>query len=83
MKAWDSIELPEGIGEWGENLSLEAAQSLENTISELNLGPMGEAAGEKFVAGLNTMLAGVKPEDQATALNQLMAIDWSDWDALS
>lgn len=83
MKAWDSIELPEGIGEWGENLSLEAAQSLENTISELNLGPMGEAAGEKFVTGLNFMLAGVKPEDQATALNQLMAIDWSDWDALS
>lgn len=83
MKAWDSIELPEGIGEWGENLSLEAAQSLENTISELNLGPMGEAAGEKFVTGLNSMLAGVKPEDQAAALNQLMAIDWSDWDALS
>lgn len=83
MKAWDSIELPGGIGEWGENLSLEAAQSLENTISELNLGPMGEAAGEKFVAGLNTMLAGVKPEDQAAALNALMAIDWSDWDALS
>ena len=83
MKAWDSIELPEGIGEWGKNLSLEAAQSLENTISELNLGPMGEAAGEKFVAGLNTMLEGVKPEDQAAALNQLMAIDWSDWDALS
>ena len=83
MKAWDSIELPEGIGEWGENLSLEAAQSLENTISELNLGPMGEAAGEKFIAGLNTMLAGVKSEDQAAALNQLMAIDWSDWDALS
>lgn len=83
MKAWDSITLPEGIGEWGENLSLEAAQSLENTISELNLGPMGEAAGEKFVAGLNTMLAGVKPEDQAAALNALMAIDWSDWDALS
>ena len=44
---------------------------------------MGEAAGEKFVAGLNAMLAGVKPEDQAAALNQLMAIDWSDWDALS
>lgn len=83
MKAWDSIELPEGIGEWGENLSLEAAQSLENTISELNLGPMGEAAGEKFITGLNSMLAGVKPEDQAAALNQLMAIDWSDWDALS
>ena len=83
MKAWDSIELPEGIGEWGESLSLEAAQSLENTISELNLGPMGETAGEKFVAGLNAMLAGVKPEDQAAALNQLMAIDWSDWDALS
>lgn len=83
MKAWDSIELPEGIEEWGENLSLKAAQSLENTISELNLGPMGEAAGEKFVTGLNSMLAGVKPEDQAAALNQLMAIDWSDWDALS
>ena len=83
MKAWDSIKLPDGIGEWEESLSLEAAQSLENTISELNLGPMGEAAGEKFVAGLNAMLAGVKPEDQAAALNQLMAIDWSDWDALS
>lgn len=83
MRAWDSIALPSGIGEWGENLSLEAAQSLENTISKLNLGPMGEAAGEKFIAGLNTMLAGVKPEDQAAALNALMAIDWSDWDALS
>ena len=83
MKAWDSIALPQGIGEWGKNLSLEAAQSLENTISNLNLGPMGEAAGEKFVAGLNSMLAGVSPEDQGAALNALMAIDWSDWDALS
>ena len=83
MKAWDSIELPAGIGEWGENLSLEAAQNLENTLSELNLGPLGAEAGEKFVAGLNTMLAGIDPDKQGAALNQLMALDWSDWDALS
>ena len=83
MKAWDSIELPAGIGEWGENLSLEAAQNLENTLSELNLGPLGAEAGEKFVAGLNTMLAGVDPDKQGAALDQLMALDWSDWDALS
>jgi hypothetical protein len=53
MQAWGDIKLPPAVGEWGANLSLEAAQNLENTLSELNLGPMGEAAGDTFVSGLN------------------------------
>lgn len=82
MAAWDSIELPEGLGDWANNMSLEAAQNLENSLTKINLGPAGEAAGEEFVAGLNQMLEGVDAKDQQNALNSLMDIDWSSYDAL-
>lgn len=83
MTAWTDIELPGGLGEWSEKLSLEAAQKLENITEDLNLGPLGDSAGDAFAAGLNQMLEGVDADKQTAALNQLMSIDWSSWDALS
>lgn len=85
MKAWGSIDLPDGLEDWSDNLSLSAAQSLENTISNLKLGPMGETAGQEYVDGLNKMLSakGISEDEQSAVLDQLMTIDWSDWDALS
>ena len=80
-KAWESIELPDNlIGV--KDLSLKTAQAIENTINDLNLGPLGEEAGRKYVDGLNKMIEGLDPEKQQEALDQLSQIDWSDWDAM-
>ena len=80
-KAWESIELPDNlIGV--KDLSLKTAQAIENTINDLNLGPLGEEAGKKYVDGLNKMIEGLDPEKQQEALEQLSQIDWSDWDAM-
>lgn len=83
MTAWNDIKLPGGLDEWSEKLSLEAAQKLENITENLNLGPLGDSAGDAFAEGLNQMLEGVDADQQTAALSQLMSIDWSSWDALS
>jgi hypothetical protein len=48
----------------------------------MNLGPLGQTAGEQYIEGLNSMLSGIKEEDQAAAMEQLSSIDWSSWDAM-
>ena len=82
MAAWDSIELPEGMDDWAQDMSLSSAQAIENTLKEINIGPMGEKAGEDFVNALNTVLKDVDPEKQQEALDVLMSIDWTSYDAL-
>ena len=81
--SWEDIEIPDNLlSSVADDMSLKTAQSLENTIKELNIGPAGEKAGEDFVNGLNSMLEGVDAEDQQAAMDALMKIDWSSWDAL-
>jgi hypothetical protein len=45
QKAWNSIELDDSFINLGSGMALETAQSFENTVKELNLGPYGEQAG--------------------------------------
>ena len=81
--AWESVNVPEALSDSiAEGLSLKTAQALENNLADINAGPAGEAAGEKFVEGLNTMLADVDADDQQAAMKALMDIDWSSWDAM-
>jgi len=82
---WESLDLDSmGISgqEWAEGLSLETAKALQETLTTINLGPAGKAAGKSFVEGLNTLLEDVSKEDQQAVLDQLMNVDWSSWDAL-
>ena len=80
-EAWDSIKVPDNF-KFAEDLSLGAAKALEDQISKINLGPMGEEAGKQYVEKLNEMLGELDPEDQQAALEALTKIDWSDWDAM-
>ena len=81
--AWEDVHVPPTLSKnLADGLSLATAQALENSINEMNAGPMGEQAGETFVAGLNYMLADVDPEEQQAAMDALTSIDWSDWDAM-
>lgn len=81
--SWGDIKIPDNLlSSVADDMSLKTAQSLENTIKELNIGPAGEKAGEDFINGLNSMLKGVNIEDQQAAMDALMNIDWSSWDAL-
>ena len=81
--SWEDIEIQDNLlSSVADDMSLKTAQSLENTIKELNFGPTGEKAGEDFINGLNSMLKGVNIEDQQAAMDALMNIDWSSWDAL-
>ena len=80
-EAWNSIEIPKNFA-FAEDLSLGAAKALEDQVSKINLGPMGELAGQEYVEHLNKMLGELDPEDQQKALEELTKIDWSDWDAM-
>ena len=80
-EAWDSIKVPDNF-KFAKDMSLGAAKALESQIEEMNLGPLGEKAGEEYVNGLNKMLEGMDSKDQQAALSELTAIDWSDWDAM-
>ena len=79
--AWDSIKVPDNF-KFAKDMSLGTAKALESQIEEMNLGPLGEKAGEEYVNGLNKMLEGMDSKDQQAALSELTAIDWSDWDAM-
>lgn len=79
--AWDTIELPADLLGTDE-LSFTAAKALHDIFYDIDIGPLGERAGEQFTEGLNKMLQGVKAEDQTAALNALANVDWSSWDAL-
>ena len=81
--AWEDVNVPPTLSKnIAEGLSLATAQALENSINAMDAGPMGEQAGETFVAGLNDMLADVDPEEQQAAMDALTSINWSDWDAM-
>ena len=81
--AWEDVHVPPTLSKnLADGLSLATAQALENSINTMDAGPMGEQAGETFVAGLNYMLADVDPEEQQAAMDALTSIDWSDWDAM-
>ena len=79
--AWDALEIPDDLLGVSQ-LSFETSKALSDLFYDLNLGPLGEKAGEEFTAGLNKMIKGLSIEDQEKALKQLSAIDWSAWDAL-
>lgn len=81
QNALADMSLPNGL--FGlDTMSIEEAKKVSNVFEKINLGPAGKAAGEQFTKGLNDMLSGLSTEDQQAALNQLMTIDWSSWDAL-
>lgn len=80
-EAWDNINVPSEF-KFADDMSLGTAQALEKQIEKMNLGPLGEKAGEDYVNALNSMLGELDTEDQQKALSALTAIDWSDWDAM-
>ena len=81
-EAWKNIKIPDNFNkEIAGNMSLSTAKALENEIERINLGPKGAEAGEEYVNQLNSMLEGIKTEDQQEALKSLVNVDWSDWDA--
>ena len=65
-----------------DNVSLKTGKVIKETLDQINLGPEGEVAGQRFIEGMNKMLENVDPDDQQAALSALMNIDWSSWDAL-
>lgn len=79
--AWESIKLPDNLLGL-DDLSLETAQALENAFDKMNIGPLGEKAGQEFTDGLNKMISELDAEEQQQALAALANIDWSSWDAL-
>ena len=79
--AWNTIELPADLLGM-DKLSFTAAKALHDVFYDINIGPLGERAGKQFTEGLNKMIEGVKAKDQAAALNALVNVDWSSWDAL-
>lgn len=82
LAAWDSIEIPSAFANMGADMSLKTAQALENTFEEINLGPAGEATAQKFSDTFTGYLGKLNASDKQKALEQLMTIDWSDWDAM-
>lgn len=80
-EAWETIDLPDnllGI----DGLMIKTASALDQIYKDLNIGPLGEKAGQEFTAGLNKMLEDVDAEKQSDALVALSTVDWSSWDAL-
>lgn len=68
-----------------ENLTAGSAKALTDALANINLGPAGEKAGEKFVEGFNKIaadLGDLSEEDQEAAMNALAGIDWTAYDAL-
>ena len=80
QEAWKNIKIPAEF-EFSKNMTLEAAKALESQIKEINLGPLGEQAGQMYISQLNEIMKELDPEDYEKALSQLTEIDWSDWDA--
>jgi hypothetical protein len=46
------------------------------------VGPAGEEVADKFATTFTYELKRLSPENQQKAFESLLAIDWSDWDAL-
>ena len=82
LAAWDSVEVPSAFANMGIDMSLKTAQALENTFKEINLGPAGAETAQTFSDTFTEALSGLSASDQQKALEQLMTIDWSDWDAM-
>jgi hypothetical protein len=50
----------------------------------MNLGPLGEEAGEKYLKGISDMLneANLDTSEYQTAMKEIFEIDWSNYDAI-
>lgn len=82
--AFDSVEafdLPKSLISV-DSLNFETAKKVSDVLSTIEAGPMGEKVGTQFVNGINDMIEGLDSEQQSAALNKLMEIDWTSWDAM-
>lgn len=68
--------------DWSESMSLNAFKNFDNTINELEKGPIAEI-GKKLNLGIEKAFeeANVSEEDRTALLDQISQIDWSDYDA--
>jgi hypothetical protein len=58
---WNDIKIPEDF-KFAEDMSLSTAKALESQLEKMNLGPLGEKAGQEYVKYLNTALEGIDTE---------------------
>lgn len=79
--AWGSIDQRITTSAFAENMSLETAQSLENTLEKISYGPLGRKAGEDFISAFESILGDLNTEDQQAALAEIANIDWTQQDA--
>ena len=64
-----------------DGLSEADASGLLNAVKSLSAGALGKQAGDIFVQGLADILNTVDTDKKQEALNQLLNVDWSKWDA--
>ena len=71
----------EGL-DWSRDMSLNAFKNFDNTLNELENGPIAEI-GKKLNLGIEKAFeeANVSEEDRIALLDQISQIDWSDYDA--
>lgn len=81
-ETWNVLDSLNSVDFDTSNISLGVAKSLNNILTDINLGPLGQEAGQEFVNGLTNMIDGLSAEDQNAALAQLTNIDWSSWNAM-
>ena len=80
-KALGEVAIEGMSKELTSNLTIGLSKKLNNIIDTMNTGALGEAAGQEFIWGLNTMLEGVDTQKQQEALARIAEIDWSAYDA--
>ena len=80
-KEWKTIELPAGLL-GTNNVTLEAAKNIQDAFAKIDLGPNAKTVAATFTRGLNSMLKTLDTAEQEAALQRLVDIDWSNWDAI-
>ena len=59
-------------------LTVDQANDLNDTIDQLNIGPLGEKAGKEFSKGLNEALSQAETDEEAQKiLEAFSSVDWS------
>lgn len=79
--ALGEVDIPGMSESLSKNMTIATAKKMQDIISNINAGPLGEKAGQEFMDGLDTMLSGLSDKDKEKALSQLANIDWSAYDA--
>ena len=81
-QGWESLDTSQFTDNITNAVTLSTGNQINQILHDLDIGPLGEAAGNNFISALDSVLEDVDEDQRTEALNRFLNIDWEADDAI-